>query len=301
MKVLLIGALGQLGSDLPRVLRADTLVPLSHSDIEITDPTSVRRAFEQHRPEVVINTAAFHRVDDCETEIERAFQVNAFAVRTLAQACRQCSAVLVHFSTDYVFDGEKTEPYAETDSPRPLSVYGASKLAGEYLLEATLDRHFLVRTCGLYGAGGSRSKGGNFVETMLRLAAHGKPIRVVSDQVVTPTYTADLARKVGQLITSEAYGLYHITNGGACSWFEFAGAIFELAGVEADLHPISSAAFGAAARRPAYSVMRHRRLESLGLDDLPAWQDGLRRYFAQRHEVSERNTAGRHAGTELRP
>lgn len=285
MKVMLIGAGGQLGGDLQKALPAAACVPLLHAEIEIADPASVRQAFEQHRPEVVINTAAFHRVDDCESQAERAFQVNALAVRGLAQACRQFDAALVHFSTDYVFAGEETEPYVETDRPCPLSVYAASKLAGEYLVAATHPKHFVIRTCGLYGIGGSRSKGGNFVETMLRLAAQGKPVRVVSDQVVTPTYTADVARKVTQLIETEAYGLYHVTAQGSCSWFEFARTIFELANVRADLVPTTSEAFGAPARRPRYSVLRNQRLESLGLDDLPDWQDGLRRYLAERRQV----------------
>ena len=218
--------------------------------------------------------------------MERAFQVNAFAVRGLAQACRHFGAALVHFSTDYVFAGEKTEPYVETDRPAPLSVYGASKLAGEYLVSATLSKHFLIRTCGLYGLGGSRSKGGNFVETMLRLADQGKPLRVVDDQVVTPTYTMDLARKVNQLIESEAYGLYHITNRGSCSWFQFAQAIFELSKIEGNLQPVSSAAFRAPARRPAYSVLRNLRLESLGLDEMPDWREGLVRYLRGRASIS---------------
>jgi dTDP-4-dehydrorhamnose reductase len=285
MRVMLIGVEGQLGSDLRRVLQVETLIPLSHADIEIADADAVRQAFGQHRPDVVINTAAFHRVDDCETQMERAFQVNAFATRGLAQECNRCGVALVHFSTDYVFAGEKREPYVETDRPGPLSVYGASKLAGEYLVAAALERHFLIRTCGLYGLGGSRSKGGNFVETMLRLAAQGKPIRVVNDQVVTPTYTADLARTVSQLIRTEAYGLYHVTSGGSCTWFEFARKIFELAGVNADLNPVTAQAFGAPARRPAYSVLRNQRLEVLGLDDLPVWEDGLRRYLAERESA----------------
>jgi len=283
---MLIGVEGQLGSDLRKVLQDQTLIPLSHADIEITDVEAVRRAFEQHRPDVVINTAAFHRVDDCETQMERAFQVNAFAVRGLAQECRRTGAALVHFSTDYVFAGEKREPYVETDRPGPLSVYGASKLAGEYLVAAALERHFLIRTCGLYGLGGSRSKGGNFPETMLRLAAQGKPIRVVNDQVVTPTYTADLARAVSQLIRTEAYGLYHITSGGSCTWFEFARKIFDLAGVNADLTPVTAEVFGAPARRPPYSVLRNQRLERLGLDKVPVWEDGLRRYLAERQNAS---------------
>jgi dTDP-4-dehydrorhamnose reductase len=287
MKVMLIGAGGQLGSDLVKILPKETTVPLTHREIEITDSRSVELAFERHRPDIVINTAAFHRVDDCETRVELAFQVNAFAVRGLAQACRRFGAALVHFSTDYVFAGDKTEPYVETDRPGPQNVYAASKLAGEHLAAATLPRHFLIRTCGLYGQGGSRSKGGNFVETMLRLAAAGKPLRVVSDQVATPTYTADLAHKVCQLISTETYGLYHITNEGSCSWFEFARVILELAEVKADLVPVSSEAFRAPARRPAYSVLRNQRLKALGLDDLPAWEDGLQRYLAARSEAPD--------------
>jgi dTDP-4-dehydrorhamnose reductase len=285
MKIMLIGAAGQLGADLAKALPGRTTVPLTHADIEITDSRSVGLAFERHGPDVVINTAAFHRVDDCETEMERAFQVTLrFA------AWRKPAGILgphwVHFSTDYVFAGEKTEPYVETDRPAPLRVYGASKLAGEYLVSAALFRHFLIRTCGLYGLGGSRSKGGNLVETMLRLADQGKPLRVVDDQVVTPTCTMDLARKVSQLVETEGYGLYHITSHGSCSWFQFAQAIFELSGIEANLQPISSAAFGAPARRPAYSVLRNLRLESLKLDEMPDWREGLVRYLAGRASIS---------------
>lgn len=290
MKVMVIGAGGQLGGDLRRLLPAEECIPLTHADIEITDPESVRRAFERHQPDVVINTAAFHRVDDCESQAERAFQTNALAVRSLAQACRALGAVLVHFSTDYVFDGAQTEPYLETDRPGPLSVYAASKLAGEYLVAATHPKHFVIRTCGLFGLGGSRSKGGggNFVETMLRAAAQGKHLRVVSDQVVTPTATAELARKVIELMRTEAYGLYHITARGACSWYEFAQTIFEFSNIRADLEPVTAEAFGAPARRPRYSVLCNRKLEMLGLDDLPPWQDGLRGYLAERDKAQAR-------------
>jgi dTDP-4-dehydrorhamnose reductase len=280
MKVMLIGAAGQLGTDLARALPRESTISLTHAELDIADSRSVRLAFERHAPDVVINTAAFHRVDDCEIEVERAFRMNAFAVRALAQACRESGAALVHFSTDYVFAGEKTEPYLETDRPGPLSVYGASKLCGEYFISATLEKYFLVRTCGLYGHGGSRSKGGNFVDTMLRLAAQGKPIRVVNDQAVAPTSTSDLASKISQLIQTEAYGLYHITNQGSCSWFEFARAIFEIEGIEPDLKPTTSEAFNAAARRPAYSVLLNQRLKLLGLDDMPAWKDAVRRHLA---------------------
>jgi dTDP-4-dehydrorhamnose reductase len=280
MKVMLIGAAGQLGTDLARVLPRESTISLTHAEMDIADSRSVRLAFERHAPDVVINTAAFHRVDDCEIEVERAFRMNAFGLRALAQACRESGAALVHFSTDYVFAGEKTQPYVETDRPGPLSVYGASKLCGEYFISATLEKYFLVRTCGLYGHGGSRAKGGNFVDNMLRLAAQGKPLRVVNDQVVTPTSTSDLASKISQLIQTEAYGLYHITNQGSCSWFEFARAIFEIEGIEPDLKPTTSEAFNAPARRPAYSVLLNQRLKFLGLDDMPAWKDAVRRYLA---------------------
>jgi len=287
MRVLLIGAGGQLGGDLGRLLPAEDCIPLTHAEIEICDPESVRHVFERHQPDAVINTAAFHRVDDCESQGERAFQTNALAVRGLAQACRARGAVLVHFSTDYVFDGAQREPYVETDRPGPLSVYAASKLAGEYLVAATHPKHFVIRTCGLFGLGGSKSKGGggNFVESMLRAAAQGKHLRVVSDQTVTPTATVDLARKVIELIQTESYGLYHITAQGSCSWYEFARTIFEFSNVRADLVPVTVEAFGAPARRPAYSVLRNLKLEALGLDDLPPWQDGLRRYLAERDKT----------------
>lgn len=288
MRVMVIGAGGQLGGDLGKLLPAEDCIPLTHADIEICDAESVRQAFERHQPDVVINTAAFHRVDDCESQGERAFQTNALAVRGLAQACRARGAVLVHFSTDYVFDGTQTEPYVETDRPGPLSVYAASKLAGEYLVAATHPKHFVIRTCGLFGLGGSRSKGGggNFVETMLRAAAQDKRLRVVSDQIVTPTPTADLARKVIELLQTESYGLYHITAQGSCSWYEFARTIFEFSNVRADLQPVTAEAFGAPARRPTYSVLRNRNLELLGLDDLPPWQEGLKRYLEARKRAS---------------
>jgi dTDP-4-dehydrorhamnose reductase len=282
MRVMVIGSSGQLGSELVNALHSETVVALTHGDIDVTDSGSVHRSFELHKPDIVINTAAFHRVDDCESQVEKAFQVNGFAVRNLALACREFKAALVHLSTDFVFGGERREPYIELDRPDPLNVYGASKLAGEYLLATVLPHHFIIRTCGLFGTGGSRSKGGNFVETMLRRAADGKPIRVVNDQVVTPTYTVDLARKICELIRTDNYGLYHISSNGACSWFEFAQSIFELAGVEADLGPTTTEAIGARARRPPYSVLKNFRLERLGMDDLPCWKDGLKRYLAER-------------------
>jgi dTDP-4-dehydrorhamnose reductase len=295
LKIALIGAKGQLGTDLSRAFVGQEVVEVTHQEVEVTDPASVSEMFLRHRPEAVINTAAFHRVDDCETQIEFSLQVNAIAVRNLAIACRERNATFVHFSTDYVFGGERRMPYEESDAARPLSVYGTSKLAGEHLALAANPKTFVIRTCGLYGIGGSNSKGGNFVETMLRRAAEGTPLRVVADQVVTPTYTVDLARKVSELILTEAYGLYHISSNGSCSWFEFARRIFELAGVQANLSPTTSDAFRTAAKRPTYSVLRNRHLETLGMDDLPSWEDALRRYLVERESLRKKPGIGRPA------
>lgn len=264
------------------VLAGEDLIPLTHADLEITDRASVQRTLEQHRPEVVINTAAYHRVDECESQVEKSFAVNCFAVRDLAVACRSFHAALVHFSTDYVFGGDKRTPYTESDLPRPLSVYAASKLAGEHLLAAVLPEHFIIRSCGLYGGTGSRSKGGNFVETMLRKAEKGETIRVVDDQVLTPTYTPELARKVAELVRTRHYGLYHITCQGECSWYEFAAKVFELSGLNPDLRRATSDEYRTPAKRPSYSVLENARLKCLGMDNLKPWEDALADYLEGR-------------------
>ncbi len=282
MTTLLIGASGQLGSELRRASKDHDLVPLTHADLELTDRAQVRDALHKYRPGLILNTAAYHRVDECEDYPERSFAVNALAVRDLAIAAREIGAVLVHFSTDYVFDGRQRRPYREIDPPGPLSVYATSKLAGEHFVRALLERYFIIRSCGLYGLAGSRGKGGNFVETMLRLAKEGREIRVVGDQVLTPTSAKVLARKVRQLVETGQYGLYHITNNGECSWYQFAAAIFELSGVRSRLTETTSAAYGARAARPAYSVLDNANLRSLGLDDLCDWRDALKDYLADR-------------------
>jgi dTDP-4-dehydrorhamnose reductase len=282
MRTVLIGANGQLGSELREVFKDHDLVALTHADLELTDRAQVREVLHRYRSSLILNTAAYHRVDDCEDHAERAFAVNALAVRDLAVAANAIGAVLVHFSTDYVFDGRQRHPYLETDPPGPLSVYATSKLAGEYFIRATLARHFVIRTCGLYGPAGSHSKAGNFVETMLRLASEGREIRVVVDQVLTPTSAKELARKVRQLVETRAYGLYHITNNGACSWYQFAAVIFELSGIRPSLSETTSAAYGARALRPSYSVLENANLGRLGLDDLSPWQDALKAYLENR-------------------
>ncbi len=284
MTTLLIGAKGQLGSELQQVFNDRSLVSLTHADLELTDPAQIGETLRKHRPDLILNTAAYHRVDECEDYPERAFAVNAIAVRDLAIAAKEIGAVLVHVSTDYVFDGRRRRPYREVDPPGPLSVYATSKLAGEYFVRAILERHFVIRACGLYGLAGSTGKGGNFVETMFRLAREGREIRVVGDQVLAPTSARELAKKIRQLVETGQYGLYHITNNGECSWYQFASAIFELAGIRPLLTETTSAAYGARAVRPAYSVLDNEKLRSLGLDDLRDWREALKEYLADREK-----------------
>jgi dTDP-4-dehydrorhamnose reductase len=283
LKYAVLGAVGQLGRDLcPRL--PGTVVPLPRDRADLTRPEALAAILDELRPDVVINCAAYNLVDRAESEPEAAFAVNAWGVRSLALACRQLGCTLVHFSTDYVFglDEERRSPYAEDDAPGPLGVYGLSKLAGEYLVRALCSRHLVIRTCGLYGVWGSGGKGGNFVETMLRLAGQGKPLRVVADQVCTPSSTADVAAATAGLIQTGRFGLYHLTNAGSCSWHEFARAIFELAGVKADLTPIPSREYGAPARRPAYSVLGMNAYQALGLPPLRPWREALAAYLQER-------------------
>ena len=282
MKILLIGASGQLGADLVKALSRHELLAPPRSSLDILQPDRVRRFLQSERPQVVINTAAFHRVDDCESQVSTAFQANGEAVRNLALAAREIEAALVHYSTDYVFDGAAARPHRESARARPINVYGVSKLAGEHLLASVWEKHFLIRTCGLYGHAGSRGKGGNFVETMIRKALAKESIRVVHDQRLTPTSTRELARATAALIETSQYGLYHVTSNGNCTWYQFAREIFRLLGLEADLAPTTSDAFAAAARRPAYSVLANHRLKEVGMDDLKHWRDALREYLSNR-------------------
>jgi len=279
-----IGATGQLGSDLVRTFdQPGELVALSTRDVDILDAARTRSILEALQPTCVINTAAYNLVDRAEDDGRSAFALNAEAVGTLAAVCQAAGARLVHFSTDYVFDGAKRTPYLETDSPQPVSVYGESKLAGERLALERCERSVIFRVCGLFGLAGSLGKGkGNFVETMLRLSREGRPLRVVSDQVLCPSYTLDLARKVWKVLPKVAHPIYHLTNAGQVSWYEFARRALELAGLTADLTPVTAAEYGARARRPAYSVLAHAHLAALGEDDLRPWDAALPAYVAER-------------------
>ena len=282
MRIALLGANGQLGHDLGRVLADHDLSRLTRADCDVTDHDRIRAIVSDLRPDVILNTTAYHRVDDCEADPETPFRVNAIAVLNLARVANDLDACLVHFSTDYVFDGKSRTPYTETSPPLPLSVYGNSKLSGEYIVRAMARKHMVIRTCGLYGKAGSRGKGGNFVETMLTKAGRGDSIRVVDDQILTPTSTQDLAMQVAALLPVKEFGLYHITNEGACSWHEFAMAVFELAGVRADLSPTTSEIYKTPAVRPRYSVLENARLKHVGLNRMRHWRDALSSYVGSR-------------------
>ena len=290
MRIVIIGANGQLGSDLVQVLgnspsRAGDpeIVPLTHTDIEIADFDSVREALGANHPDCVINTAAFHNVSQCEEQPARAFAVNAIGAGNVARTCADLGSALVHISTDYVFDGKKRSPYVEDDLPLPLNVYGVSKLAGEHLIRHTLEQHFVVRTSGLYGIHPCRAKKGeNFVELMLRLARDRDEVRVVTDEVLTPTYTLDLAQQIAALIQTEHYGLYHATSGGSCSWYEFARAVFDLTAASANLQPTTSGEFPRPVKRPSYSVLENQALQDLGLDQMRPWHEALQAYLQER-------------------
>ncbi len=284
MRILLFGSDGQLAQDVKKAFESEEVIGLSHKEADICNAQALQTLAEKHKPDCLINTAAFHRVDDCEDQAEKSFQVNASAVYGLARVANRVEAVLVHFSSDYVFDGNRSKPYVEADPANPQSVYAISKLAGELIVRRYARKYFLVRTSGLYGLAGAGGKGGNFVQTMLRRAREGKAVRVVDDQVLTPTSTKDLAEKLVPLLHSDKYGLYHMTNTGECSWYEFAKEIFRLAGLTPDLQPTTTAAFGAKATRPSYSVLDNKAFRQAGFPEFRPWQEALKEYLRQTGE-----------------
>ena len=304
MRILITGARGQLGTDLQRSLAEHELIPCTHGELDITDKHRVYGLLKDHRPDVVINTAAYHRVDQCESHPDQTFAVNAFGPWYLAMACRMYGAKLVHVSTNFVFDGAADRPYLEDDLPLPLNVYGTAKLSGEHLVRSTWDRHFIIRTTGLFGHAGGGGKGYNFVEAMIRAGTERKEVVVVSDQVMSPTSTADLARALAELVTTDACGTYHVTSSGACSYYDFARAIFRKTGIETALKPTTTEAYGAPAARPLYTVLDNGRIRSLGIAEMPSWEDALDLYLARRAgrgDVRGTRRAGASATREAHP
>ncbi len=280
MTIAVIGSTGQLGQDLMRVFGEDA-VGFAHQDLDVTDEEGVAAAIRSLEPDWVLNTAAFHRVDDCETNPTLTFAVNAIGALNVARAAAAVGSGVVFYSSDYVFGGqdrERDHPYEEGDDPEPLSVYGTSKVAGEQLVMQANPRHLVVRSAGLYGTATSR-KGWTFPELMLNKARTDGFVRVVTDQVLSPTFTADLAQKTKELIEHDATGLFHLTNDGECSWFEFAQGALDLAGVEAKMEPIDSGQLSQRARRPPYSALTTTRLEAVGLKPLRPWKEALNDYL----------------------
>lgn len=279
-QVIVCGAGGQLGIELVREFgqRGWAVAGYSHAELDITDPEAVRRAVEG--ASLVLNAAAYNDVDRAETEPEAAFRANALAVRNLALACRDFGAKLVHYSTDYVFDGCKGRPYVESDATHPVSSYAVSKLGGELYAQAYLDSALVIRVCGVFGPAGRRTRRGNFVEGMLNLAAQGKRIEVLTDYAATPTYAPVIAARTADLLGSS--GIYHMGGGTVLSWFDYARLVFELAGVDADLHPTTGAQYSRPARRPQFSALENARMKTEGVAPFPPLRDAIADYMRLR-------------------
>jgi len=285
MRILLIGRTGQLGGDLLRNGAAHELIAPSRDELDINRTREMRAAVAHYRPDVVVNCAAFHNVPLCEEQPEQAFRTNCIALRDLAAACRDHRVRLVTFSSDYVFSGDKRSPYSEDDLPHPLQVYGITRLAGEHAALATAPEHaVIIRTCGLYGASGATSKGGNFVDGRVAEARAGKTIEMAVEQTVAPTSTDDLSKAVLALLLHPALtpGIYHLVNEGQCSWYELTMAIVQILGLSAKVIPVDRGGKTGAMRRPLYSVLDNRKARHLGVT-LPPWRDALERYLRRRY------------------
>lgn len=275
--ILVTGANGQLGKEL--VLFDTTrfqLIGFSREELNITDLAACRRVINEYKPYAVIHTAAYTAVDKAESEVDEAFLVNGEGTRNIALASQEAGAKLIYISTDYVFDGESSRPYVETDAVNPITIYGKSKLAGERAVQSIHDQYFIVRTSWVYGLHGN-----NFVKTMLTVAQQRKSLKVVADQIGSPTYTYDLAQFLLQLASTEHYGIYHASNSGSCSWFEFAKAIFEESGIQADVEGCTTEEFPRPAPRPAFSVMEHRNIHVNGFAPMRLWREALQDFLAK--------------------
>ena len=283
MKVAVIGANGQLGTDLVEVFKDSSfeVIPLTHKDLDVTilDTLGI---LKELKPDVIINTAAYVRVDDSELYPEKAFQVNAIGALNVARVASEIDAVNVYISTDYVFDGTKGEPYTEEDTPNPINVYGLSKYAGEIFTRNYSKKYYIVRVASLYGKAGARGKGGNFVDFMIQKARNGEEVRVVDDTFMSPTYTKDVARTLKKFLELKPeFGVYHMVNEGFCSWYEFTKAIFKILEWNVEVKPIKSSELKRLAKRPRFSALENRKLEELNLKMRP-WREALKDYLRER-------------------
>ncbi len=286
MKIIIIGSTGQLGQDLMKALKdKHEVIGLSHQNIEVTDYTSVQ-TLQEHKPHVIINTAAYHKTDQCEEEPLKTFAVNAIGPKNVAAVSKEINATTVFISTDYLFSGSKTEPYTEDDIPDPINTYGISKLAGELFTKQN-PNHYIFRVASLFGVAGASGKGGNFVETMITKAKQNEPIRVVDDMWMSPTYTKDAAEAIKRILEFQLpFGTYHLTNQGQCTWFQFAQEVFKLKGLNPNLQPIKTNQIQTKAKRPLFSALKSTKLSQYNLE-LRNWKEALYSYLIEKGHLTK--------------
>lgn len=285
MKLLLIGKTGQLGNDILRYANGYEIFAPDRGSLDLGSKESIRDTIVGYKPDLVINTAAFHNVPLCEIEWKESFKINCLAVKELAKYCKKVNALFVIFSTDYVFNGEKNTPYLEDDILSPLQIYGISKAAGEFIATSVWpEKTLIIRTCGLYGISGAASKGGNFVDKRILDVKQNSTIEISCDQIVSPTYTEDLAKAVLQLVRQPDLkpGIYHLINEGQCSWYEFTKAIYEIMQLGINVVPVDRKGSSGEMRRPLFSVLANKKAKALGIV-LPHWKDALGRYLAEKY------------------
>lgn len=279
MKILITGYKGMLGSDLVETLKDGNqheLILTDVDELDITNLDQVKNFFNETKPEAIINVAAYTDVDGCETNRDLAFSVNSLGPKNLAIVCKENDAKLLHISTDYVFPGNNTKPYNEEDKIGPQSYYGKTKLYAEEFIKENMENYFIVRTAWLYGINGK-----NFVKTMLNLAKTNSEITVVNDQRGSPTFTVDLADAIRELIKTDKYGIYHVTNSGECTWYDFAKNIFELANIDIKVKPVTTAEYPTLAKRPEYSVLSNEKWNAAGFKSLRNYKEALKSYMEQ--------------------
>jgi dTDP-4-dehydrorhamnose reductase len=288
LKVALIGANGQLGSDInSHFSTCDRyqITALTRADIDIRKVDVVDQVLTSQKFDVVINSAAYVRVDDCEQEVETAFNVNAIGALNVARTCRDLGVLCVYISTDYVFRGDRPDPYTESDIPDPINIYGTSKLTGEYLVRQTAPRSLILRISSVFGKAGASGKGGNFVETMIKKAKAGDPLKVVNDIFMSPTYTYDAARLLDALLQEGAIGIVHGANSGSCSWHEFASQVLSLANINHPIEAIPASAFPTKATRPINSALVSDRLAAIASFKMRPWEEALAAYLAEKSYI----------------
>lgn len=280
MKIVVIGAKGQLGSDLVKAFDNYQCIPLTHQDIEVVDQEQCAEVIEKLAPDAVINTGAFHQVDACERDPQKAFLINTVGAKNVAEACTKAGATCIFISTDFVFDGKKDAPYTEDDPPSPVNIYGISKLGGE-LYTRKAPKHYIVRVASLFGVAGASGKGGNFIETMIKKARQQEKTNVIDDVWMSPTYTRDAAGMIKKILETQIpYGIYHVTNNGCCSWFDFAQEIFSQLSLEVELSAIKSSQLNQKALRPAFSALKSGKLT--GALTMRNWKDALNSYLVEK-------------------